>query len=1286
MEILQIIQFGYALAIGIFFFMVWVSMVESKEQEPVRDPPCIFNPLCSCSKSSPDLGIVTCRDVHLPRISEAVNMSKVFKLHLENNNLRTMEPYFLQSTGLYKIVISNNPLVTMPDEAFLGLERSLWELELSHCQLTKVPNRALRYLQKLRILDLTGNEINKISPENWRGLEGSLEILILADNSLAKLPLDAFGGLPMVETIDLRGNNLREIDPAIFRDGMGHLAHLLLGDNQLSAIPYQALQPLRTLKTLDLSYNHINKMSPVTDAGANININFQLNLDTFKLDYNRLSVLETTSFQYFNVLNKTFLDGNPLTTIEDNAFRQAKIRELYIRSCGLTNISPGSFGGLENYLEKLDLSGNNISLLPKDVFQRFQFIKELTLRDNMVTNWTPMETFTSFQFTLNNLDLSGAKNSPIKLQDLRRFRGLRTLTLSRLIQPHIASEDFLEYGVDLEELSITYANLQSIKSNAFKYVHGLKHIDLSDNNIGTIENNAFKDIGYSLEQLHLAHAFSSSVTSIPGDGIKVLNNLEYLDLSNNKFRIMEENSFHFLGKLRKLELQDNIIETIHKGTFQSDIHSNLEQIYLSFNTLKSISQHTFVHLPKLEQLHIDDNKLETLERRSFMNLERLKRLNLKGNKLATISYEAFQNLPELEHLDMSYNKIEKFDFNILDQVGTLAMFHLNVSHNVLNKLVLNMPSTFVNDIGSGGYHSNIQVLDMSFNNISMIAKKFFRPAEISLTNLYLSHNRIINATRDVFGNMPHLQWLDLSSNHIYEMDFDMFRNTKKLQVLDVSHNRITDIPNDIFRFLANLRMVDISNNRIRALPDNLFREEGLEKLDLSSNLLSKMPLNSLAIPAAQTLCELDLSWNLISSLSHGGLLERFKKLNYLDLSYNRLAQIDVGTFKGLPRLLYLDLSHNSQLTLEPNGGSFKGLEYSLLHLKIDNVSLSIVPIFPTPNLVTLSLASNSLPSMPPEMATNMTNLQTLNLNYNSLTIVPILTHSLFELRVLTMVANQITYLSNTSLLGVADHLEELDIRNFDLTILEAGAFCKMYSLRTLKMNLYTGFKTFNIPTIIQWNTGLRNLEIHVDKQSDSDLTKELAGDFPPKLQNITFSGRGLKRIGAGTLQGVKFPDLHICLRNTSIIRVPGELFKNIGSAKNLTVDVRDNKDLKSLMNPSTGPKPDLFKKTFLKDLKIMGNRWDCDCDLGWIEVWQRKHRQYICEDSPSIAPYFNHFGYICKHTRDDLRMSLCANKNNNSVVEVLKADIECGWSSGSKINGLNLVFTIWVGVVLRSLL
>lgn len=158
--------------------------------------------------------------------------------------------------------------------------------------------------------------------------------------------------------------------------------------------------------------------------------------------------------------------------------------------------------------------------------------------------------------------------------------------------------------------------------------------------------------------------------------------------------------------------------------------------------------------------------------------------------------------------------------------------------------------------------------------------------------------------------------------------------------------------------MGNLRIVDFSHNRLRSLPDNLFRESGLESLDVSHNYLGKLPLTSLSISSASTLTELDLSWNNIASLSHGGLLSRFKvfffnktdnlknsflqSLSFLDLSYNRLAQIDSGTFRGLSRLSGLSLGHNSQLMLELNGLSFQGLEYSLLHLNLDNVSLSQV--------------------------------------------------------------------------------------------------------------------------------------------------------------------------------------------------------------------------------------------------------------------------------------------------------------------------------------------------------
>lgn len=67
--------------------------------DSVRDPPCYFNPLCSCSKAVPDLGIVRCQDVLLSNIPPSINSSKVFMLQLHNVGLRTISPIFLQNTG-----------------------------------------------------------------------------------------------------------------------------------------------------------------------------------------------------------------------------------------------------------------------------------------------------------------------------------------------------------------------------------------------------------------------------------------------------------------------------------------------------------------------------------------------------------------------------------------------------------------------------------------------------------------------------------------------------------------------------------------------------------------------------------------------------------------------------------------------------------------------------------------------------------------------------------------------------------------------------------------------------------------------------------------------------------------------------------------------------------------------------------------------------------------------------------------------------------------------------------
>lgn len=44
--------------------------------------------------------------------------------------------------------------------------------------------------------------------------------------------------------------------------------------------------------------------------------------------------------------------------------------------------------------------------------------------------------------------------------------------------------------------------------------------------------------------------------------------------------------------------------------------------------------------------------------------------------------------------------------------------------------------------------------------------------------------------------------------------------------------------------------------------------------------------------------------------------------------------------------------------------------------------------------------------------------------------------------------------------------------------------------------------------------------------------------------------------------------------------------------------------------------------------------------------------------------------------QDDLREAQCDNRNNASLIEVLKLDVECGWGSGASANAPFWVFGV----------
>lgn len=1309
MSLMAIIKFGYALVVVTLLLMIWASLSRALELHvDTGHPPCLFQALCTCSKPAGDLGIVTCNHVAIYRVPATVNSSKVFMLQLTGNKIRDLEPQFFQATGLYRLAINQNPLESIHEEAFYGLDNTLWELELKEDKLTTVPSRSLRYLQKLRLLDLTGNEITDISGDNWRGLENTLQTLNLAENSITTLPLDAFTGLPMLETLDLHGNHLAVIDSGVFRDGMSRLNKLLLSDNQLTFIPYEELSPLRQLRFLDLSSNIIKQVPPAHEING-----IKLSLDSLKLDNNVIRILHPSSFKYFNILNSTSLDGNPLYSLREDAFRNAKIRSLSLKDCDITELSPASFAGLENTLQNLDLSENNLTMISKFMLNKLDSLRFLNLRENKVdinllTTNTPSEfqqpSFNNFQYKLFSLDISGANSIEMSIQDVRRMRSLRYLSLGKLLRQSIRSEDFIDFGLELEDLKIFGSNINRIESSAFQYVRSIKTLDLSENNIEFIDPFAFAEL-HSLATLKMANGLADSVRILPFEPLKALIELQYLDLSNNKLKNVPDTSFHFLYKLKSLNLQDNDIDNFSKGTLQGDIHGQLESICLSLNQMRQLVQHTFVELKELQEILIEDNVIETIQRRAFTSLDNLKLIRLRGNRITEIYEEAFQNIPALKELDISFNRLDTFKFSIFDQVGSATALKVNASYNRITVLTdSNAPSFFVSNFypppkaqSLGTVSVNIRVLDFSHNNITYIAPYYFRHADLTLSELHLSHNRLRNITREVFGSMHMLQYLDLSYNQIYSMEYDCFKKVKNLQIINLSHNHLIELPVEIFHEMLSLTSVDLSHNNIRNLAENFILSPSLERLDLSDNTFSRVPTSCLSQAAAGNLVELDLSGNTIPALSLADFVQRFrtheqsgefwpedpdysdeymyhtarrdhnrvfhqkkqypqnilyKSLAWLDLSRNHLVRIEGGSLSALPKLRWLDLSNNSPFNVGDRGSAiFKGLERRLSHLGLRNVSLPSIPSMPLGKLKSLDLSYNNLPSIPPDTTANLTRLRSLDLSYNDLTTVPIATHTLSELRWLSLSGNPISALMNTSLYGISPRLEYLDVTRLRLRIFEHGAFAKMYGLRTLKLTSYSNARDFNIPRVLTYNAALENLYVEVD-DAGVEFGKEMYGALPSKLNNITITGRSLKYITQYLLSGVYSKILRLTVYNTSIEEIASEVFWKPGRVRNLTLDVRNNYIVR-VPNPSQKGWPGVPNAVFLQDVYVAGNPLRCDCGIGWIEAWDRKRRQYLC-DSP----------YKCIATRNDVRFATCPSYDNRTLSDVLTRDLDCDWNSG----------------------
>ncbi|XP_052860420.1 leucine-rich repeat-containing protein 38 [Anopheles cruzii] len=175
----------------------------------------------------------------------------------------------------------------------------------------------------------------------------------------------------------------------------------------------------------------------------------------------------------------------------------------------------------------------------------------------------------------------------------------------------------------------------------------------------------YKMIGYNCANLNLKE--------IPQ---QLKSNLEIFDLSFNRIRDLDQESFSRYGAVKYLYLFENMIQNIEEGTFSG--LTNLEALDLSFNALKTIPLEIF-ELPVLRNLYAGHNALTELE----SDLGRLRKpikaplqvLGLPDCRLSRLP--DFGILPDLWQLNISSNPMKKLTLEQFSPMCHLKTLDLN---------------------------------------------------------------------------------------------------------------------------------------------------------------------------------------------------------------------------------------------------------------------------------------------------------------------------------------------------------------------------------------------------------------------------------------------------------------------------------------------------------------------------------------------------------------------------------------------------------------------------------
>lgn len=180
----------------------------------------------------------------------------------------------------------------------------------------------------------------------------------------------------------------------------------------------------------------------------------------------------------------------------------------------------------------------------------------------------------------------------------------------------------------------------------------LEELDLSHNLILTLERRAFEHIPH-LKILNLAYNKFDLIDPTTMAALSTVSELTQLDLSYNHLKTLPGTFFHPFNHIRKLHIEGNLLETIPDCFNQ--LANSLKSLHISVNPIKIISADSLVGFKNLKFLNMSHMPvLKTVSSGTFAHLKSLEVVICKDNpQLETFDVESLKLATDLKQLDLS---------------------------------------------------------------------------------------------------------------------------------------------------------------------------------------------------------------------------------------------------------------------------------------------------------------------------------------------------------------------------------------------------------------------------------------------------------------------------------------------------------------------------------------------------------------------------------------------------------------------------------------------------------